>query len=319
MSPGRWLALALLAALLGAAYAQLFNGAVGVVAGLLMVAIVLGVRYATLRKAMRRAAYRGAVMATGYDADGRFVVTTGQGASGLDRGSVSAWTRSGAVVVLRLRLRPMRLLLPAELVDAADLAFLTDASGDVESTTGPSPAPTATGPTAESNSPEAEPAMPGHEIASPAALMPFHLTLTPHDLASVSRTAVRLWLTRWQTWLVFGLDGLGLVAGLLLRSWLLVVVAVLAAALCARAPWSMRRALGQVYPVGGEVRSGLTDDALLLQTVVSTEKVLRSTVVGVVAWRDGTVVELLGRRRVILPARLLPAEAVAQLAATTRR
>ena len=309
LSPGRWVALLVLVGLLGFTYAQLYHWVVGVVTGGLMMCAALCVRYIQLRKAIRRIAHAGAVMSTAYDDQERFVITSSAGATGLGRGSVLAWKRSGDVVVLRVRATPLRILLPAELVDQDDLAFLTDRSGDlVTSTTSQAPtsAPSTTTP------------VPDGEPTSSAPTLPFNLTVSADDHVAMTRAAVRLWLTRRQTWLVLGLDGLGLVAGLLLRSWLLVVVAALAAALCARAPWTLRRAIRRAYPIGSEVRAGFTDDAFLLETVVSTEKVRLSRVVRVVAGRDGTVIELSDRRQAVLPARLLPAEAVAQLASTTR-
>jgi hypothetical protein len=283
-------ALVVVVGLAGLAYAQLSNWLVGLITGGIMICAALWLRYTQLRKAIRRIAHAGAVMSTGYDDDGRFVITSSAGATGLGRGSVVAWRRSRDVVVLRARATPLRILLPAELVDQDDLAFLTDRSADLATST-----------------------------TSTATSLPFHLTVSADDHAAMTRAAVRLWLTRRQTWLVFGLLGVGALAGFALRSWPLVVMALLALGPCARGPWTLRRAVRRAYPIGSAVRAGFTDDAFLLETVVSTETVQLSRVMKVLAGRDATVIELSDRRQAVLPARLLPAQAVAELTTRTHR
>jgi hypothetical protein len=295
LSPSRWVALLFLCAGLGVTYTNLFTWVAGLVVAALMLGGAVWLRFVLLRKTMRTAAAPGTVMTSGYDPQGRFVTVSGQGATGLERGSVSSWSRSDGVVVLRLRRRAIRLFVPAALVDDQDLAFLTDHdAADLAPWTAPA----------------ADAAVP----ATPD-LMPHRLTVSEQDQASVSRAVVCMWLARRATWLLLTVDALGLALGLALRSWLLVGITIVAVALCSRAPWLLRRTMRELYPVGSEVRAGVTDDALLLRTVVTTEKVLFTSIGSAVEGPDATDVQLRDKRHIFLPARLLPPADVARLAA----
>lgn len=298
LSPGRRVLLLFMCAVLGLTYGHLFTWVAGVVAAIVLAGGAIWVRFAQLRKTFRTALPSGTVMTSGYDSDGRFVTASAQGANGLERGAIAAWTRSGGVVVLRLRRGSVRLLVPAELLDEQDLSFLTDQSHPHGTRTVvlPDDAPSPT-----------------------AGLMPHHLTVTEDDQAALRRAAIRLWLTRSSTRMMIGLCGVLLVTGLALRSWQLVAITVVVGGVCGWSTWSVRRLIRQVYPVGSLVRAGLTDEALLLQSVVAMDKVTYPHIASAASKAGAVVIQLQNKRSVLLPGRLLPADVVVELSTRASR
>ena len=260
----------------------------GLVAAVVASAVLASAIQVRTTKVLRGSVGAGTVLTSGYDNHPRLVISTGAGATGLDAGSVRRVSRWGEVAVLDLRRRRLRMVTPSRLVTDADAAFLEG--------TGPAPARA-----------DLTPDGPGP--------MPYAHVVTLEDQRHLQRALNAVLVRRKALWLVLAMEVAAMGAAIASRSWVLLLLGLTVVGIVAMNPLGIRRTIRQVFPVGHEIRAGLTADALLLDVSVATQRIPYDQVEEVRVDRHTLLLSLPVKRRLTLPRALLPDEAVAQLTA----